>query len=64
MLIVKVGKNIAPHLKQMMAAWILCLHDPYPLPSLAANSSFHSAFSPCKQPEALSYCRNEIINVI
>lgn len=59
----KVGKHIAPYLKQMMAVWVLCLHDPYPLPSSAANSAFRSAFVPSKQPEALSYCKEEIFNV-
>ena len=59
----KVGKEIAPYLKQIAAAWFLGLHDPYATTSTAAKHSFESAFPTEKQQKALTFCQQVILDV-
>lgn len=62
-LVLKVGRSLAPFLKSLMGHWILSQCDPYTPSASAACQAFQAAFSPSKQPEALSFCKDEILNV-
>lgn len=62
-LVLKVGRCLAPFLKSLMGHWILSQCDPYMLSASAACQAFQAAFSPPKQPEALNFCKDEILNV-
>lgn len=46
-----------------MGHWILSQCDTYTPAASAACQAFQAAFSPTKQPEALSFCKDEILNV-
>lgn len=59
-LVVKTKKHMAPHLRSLMGAWLLCQCDTYPTVSAAATQAFQSAFPPAKQTDVLVYCRTEI----
>ncbi|XP_015789304.1 E3 ubiquitin-protein ligase listerin [Tetranychus urticae] len=61
-LVKKLGKNIAPILKQIIAIWVVSLHDTYAVSASAAKASFSVSFSPSKQTEVLQFCKEEIIN--
>ncbi|XP_034539490.1 E3 ubiquitin-protein ligase listerin [Notolabrus celidotus] len=63
-LVLKVRRSLAPFLKSLMGHWILSQCDPYTPAASAACQAFHAAFSPAKQPEALSFCKEEILNVL
>lgn len=62
-LVLKVGRSLAPFLKSLMGHWILSQCDPYTPSASAACQAFQAAFSSSKQPEALSFCKDEILNV-
>lgn len=62
-LVSKVGRSLAPFLKSLMGHWILSQCDPYTPSASAACQAFQAAFSPSKQPEALNFCKDEILNV-
>lgn len=63
-LVLKVRRNMAPFLKSLMGHWILSQCDTYPPAASAASRAFQAAFSPTKQPEAISFCKDEILNVL
>ncbi|KAK7926168.1 hypothetical protein WMY93_008478 [Mugilogobius chulae] len=63
-LVLKVRRNLAPFLKSLMGHWILSQCDTYTPAASAAWRAFQAAFSPAKQPEALSFCKDEILNVL
>ncbi|XP_041864209.1 E3 ubiquitin-protein ligase listerin [Melanotaenia boesemani] len=63
-LVLKVRRSLAPFLKSLMGHWILSQCDTYTPAASAACQAFQAAFSPTKQPEALSFCKDEIINVL
>lgn len=63
-LVLKVRRNLAPFLKSLMGHWILSQCDTYTPAASAACRAFQAAFSPAKQPEALSFCKEEILNVL
>nr|XP_056714125.1 E3 ubiquitin-protein ligase listerin [Euleptes europaea] len=63
-LILKVKKNLAPHLKSLMGHWLIAQCDTYSPAASAAKVAFEKAFPPSKQPEALVYCKDEILNVL
>lgn len=46
-----------------MGHWILSQCDTYTPAASAACQAFQAAFSPSKQPEALGFCKDEILNV-
>lgn len=62
-LVLKVGRSLAPFLKSLMGHWILSQCDPHTPSASAACQAFQAAFSSSKQPEALSFCKDEILNV-
>lgn len=46
-----------------MGHWILSQCDTHTPAASAAFQAFQAAFSPAKQPEAISFCKDEILNV-
>ncbi|XP_030648417.1 E3 ubiquitin-protein ligase listerin [Chanos chanos] len=63
-LILKVKRNLAPYLKSIMGHWLIAQCDTYPPAASAANVAFQAAFPLNKQPEALSFCKDEILSVL
>ncbi|XP_034406207.1 E3 ubiquitin-protein ligase listerin [Cyclopterus lumpus] len=63
-LVLKVRRSMAPFLKSLMGHWILSQCDTYTPAASAACQAFQAAFSPTKQPEALSFCKDDILNVL
>ncbi|XP_078514506.1 E3 ubiquitin-protein ligase listerin isoform X2 [Lissotriton helveticus] len=63
-LILKVKKDLAPHLKSLMGYWLIAQCDTYMPAASAAKVAFEAAFPPNKQPEALAFCKEEILTVL
>ncbi|MED6284146.1 listerin E3 ubiquitin protein ligase 1, partial [Characodon lateralis] len=63
-LVLKVRRSLAPFLKSLMGHWILSQCDTYTPAASSACQTFQAAFSPAKQPEALGFCKDEILNVL
>lgn len=63
-LILKVKRNLAPYLKGIMGHWLMAQCDTYSPAASAANLAFQAAFPLNKQQEALSFCKDEVLNVI
>ncbi|XP_075958001.1 E3 ubiquitin-protein ligase listerin [Anarhichas minor] len=63
-LVLKVRRSLAPFLKSLMGHWILSQCDTYTPAASAACQAFHAAFSPTKQPEALGFCKDDILSVL
>nr|XP_020651892.1 E3 ubiquitin-protein ligase listerin-like isoform X1 [Pogona vitticeps] len=63
-LILKVKKHLAPHLRSIMGYWLIAQCDTYSPAASAAKVAFEKAFPPSKQPEALIFCKDEILNVL
>ncbi|XP_060079662.1 E3 ubiquitin-protein ligase listerin-like [Ylistrum balloti] len=59
-LVFKARKHLAPYLRSLMGAWLLCQCDTYPTVAAAATQAFQSAFPPTKQTDVLVFCRIEI----
>lgn len=58
------GKNIAPHLKQMVPMWIMSQYDTYaPVASIAVHS-FEKSFPAHKQQDVFNFCHNELLDSI
>ncbi len=62
-LVLRVRKNLAPHLKSLMGPWIVGQSDVYAPAASAAKSAFQAAFPPAKQSEAVIFCKEEVIHV-
>lgn len=62
-LVLKVRRSLAPILKSLMGHWILSQCDTYTPAASAACQAFQAAFSPGKQPEAIGFCKDDILNV-
>ncbi|XP_053827957.1 E3 ubiquitin-protein ligase listerin isoform X1 [Vidua macroura] len=63
-LILKVKKHLAPYLKSIMGYWLIAQCDTYSPAASAAKVAFEKAFPSGKQPEALVFCKDEILNVL
>ncbi|KAK3550418.1 hypothetical protein QTP86_025164 [Hemibagrus guttatus] len=63
-LILKVKRNLAPYLKGIMGHWLIAQCDTYSPAASAANVAFQAAFPLNKQPEALSFCKDEVLTVL
>nr|XP_025959377.1 E3 ubiquitin-protein ligase listerin [Dromaius novaehollandiae] len=63
-LILKVKKHLAPYLKSIMGYWLIAQCDIYSPAASAAKVAFEKAFPSSKQPEALAFCKDEILNVL
>ena len=62
-LVKKAGRNVAPYLKTMMGPWLLNQCDTYPTVASSAQLAFSNSFSPHKQKDAWSFCKDNIIEV-
>lgn len=62
-LVLRMRKNLAPHLKSLMGAWLLSQCDTYPTVASAAQQAFQTAFPPVKQVDALVFCKQESAEV-
>lgn len=62
-LILKVRRNLAPYLKGIMGHWLIAQCDTHSPAASAANVAFQAAFPLNKQPEALSFCKDEVLTV-
>ncbi|XP_064628174.1 E3 ubiquitin-protein ligase listerin-like [Lineus longissimus] len=63
-LVLRVRRNLAPHLKGLMGAWLLSQCDTFPPAALAAKAAFEAAFPPVKQTGAIMFCKNEILQYL
>ncbi|XP_029649039.1 E3 ubiquitin-protein ligase listerin [Octopus sinensis] len=55
-------RELAPHLKKLMASWLLGMCDPYPTVATAAQQAFNIAFPAAKQAQALTFCQEAILD--
>ena len=62
-LCIRLRRDLAPHLRSLMAAWLLAQCDPYAPCASEAQAAFQDAFPPAKQGDALDYCKNEVFTV-
>lgn len=60
----QLGRNIAPHLKELMGVWSTSQCDTYAPASTVAAQSLKSCFPDHKLTEALAFCHNEIMDYI
>ncbi|CAM5079418.1 unnamed protein product [Eretmochelys imbricata] len=63
-LILKVKKHLAPYLKSIMGYWLIAQCDTYSPAASAAKVAFETAFPSSKQPEALAFCKEEVLNML
>lgn len=63
-IVLKVKRNIAPYLKQLMAPWFTSQYDTYPPAASTAQQAFKDAFPPNKIQEAIIFCQEEILNYL
>lgn len=59
----KAGRNLAPHLKQIIANWLMSFFDTYHPAASTARSAFTEVFQEKKKREALKHCKVEIFEV-
>lgn len=59
----KVKRNLAPYLKGIMGHWLIAQCDTYSPAASAAIAAFQAAFPLNKQPEALSFCKDDVLSV-
>lgn len=60
----KVKRNLAPHLKSIIASWFTSQYDTYPPAATAATMSFKNAFPEKKIEEVIVFCNKEILDYI
>lgn len=46
-----------------MGYWLMAQCDAYAPAASAAKDAFEAAFPPSKQPEAIAFCKDEVISV-
>ncbi|XP_051973695.1 E3 ubiquitin-protein ligase listerin [Xyrauchen texanus] len=63
-LILKVKRNLAPYLKSIMGHWLIAQCDTYSPAASAASAAFQASFPLNKQAEAISFCKDEVLNVL
>lgn len=64
-LVVRSGRNLAPHLKLLLGSWLLGQCDGYPPCALAAKMAFKRAFpSDEKRQGAAGFCTKEVLAFI
>jgi len=62
-LVLRVGRNLAPHLRYIIGSWMCSQFDSYAVVASSARKSFQAAFSEEKQPEVIMFCRKEFFEV-
>ncbi|ELT92500.1 hypothetical protein CAPTEDRAFT_134741 [Capitella teleta] len=63
-LCMKVHRDLAPHLRSLIGAWVLAQCDPYAPASSVAKAAFNAAFPPAKQPAAIAFCKQQIFSMM
>ncbi|KAG5874665.1 hypothetical protein JTB14_012946 [Gonioctena quinquepunctata] len=63
-IVLKAKRNIAPHLKQLMAPWFTSQYDTYAPAASAASQAFKDAFPPNKIQDAIAFCQEEILHYL
>nr|XP_014351692.1 PREDICTED: E3 ubiquitin-protein ligase listerin [Latimeria chalumnae] len=63
-LVLKIKRNLAPYLKSIMGCWLIAQCDTFTPAASAAKVAFQVAFPPNKQPEALAFCKEEVLSVL
>lgn len=61
---IKLGRNLAPVLKEIMGTWFTSQCDTYAPAASLATHSLHSCFPGNKLLDAISFCHNEIMDYI
>ncbi|XP_022804416.1 E3 ubiquitin-protein ligase listerin-like [Stylophora pistillata] len=59
-LVLRVGRNLAPHLRYIIGPWLCTQFDTYAVVASSARKSFHAAFSEEKQTDVIMFCRKEL----
>ena len=62
-LVLRVGRNLAPHLRYIIGPWLCTQFDTYAVVASSARKSFHAAFSEEKQTDVIMFCRKELFEV-
>ena len=62
-IVTKVGRNLAPKLKLVIAAWLISQFDSYAPAASEAQKSFELSFSNKKRKEVLVFCKSELFEV-
>lgn len=62
-LVLKVGRNLAPHLRYVIGPWLCAQFDTYAVVASSGKKSFQAAFSDEKQAEVIMFCRKELFEV-
>lgn len=63
-LVVRVGRNLAPHLRYIIGPWLYSQFDTYPVVASSGRKSFLAAFSEEKQAEVIMFCRKELFEFL
>ena len=62
-LVLRMRRNLAPFLRNLMGAWLISQCDTYPTVASAATMAFNDAFPPAKQTEAYVFCKESCLEV-
>lgn len=62
-LVLRVGRNLAPHLRYVIGPWLCAQYDTYALVASSGKKSFQAAFSEEKQAGVIKFCRKELFEV-
>ena len=62
-LVLRVRRNLAPHLRSVIGSWLCCQFDTYAPVASAAQRAFSAAFSEEKQIEAIMFCKKDLVEV-
>lgn len=62
-LVLRVGRNLAPHLRYIIGPWLCSQFDTYPTVASSGRKSFLAAFSEEKQADVILFCRKELFEV-
>ncbi|KAJ0179065.1 hypothetical protein K1T71_005840 [Dendrolimus kikuchii] len=55
------GRQVAPHLKQLLPAWLQAQYDDHAPAQTHAQKSLNSTFPDKKLPEVMSFCKAEVM---
>ncbi|KAJ7383932.1 listerin E3 ubiquitin protein ligase 1 [Desmophyllum pertusum] len=63
-LVLRVGRNLAPHLRYIIGPWLCSQFDTYAVVASSGKKSFKTAFSEEKQIEVIMFCRKELFEFL
>ncbi|KAJ2843125.1 hypothetical protein IWW36_005663, partial [Coemansia brasiliensis] len=61
-LVMKVGRHLAAHLKEIIGPWLASFFDPNRDVARTSRSAFETVFSEKKRKQVFSYCFSELVN--